>query len=105
MAINKVSAEEQSAARIIFGMASADPGLRLVQCVLGLLELLPLILLFVDYRRRSEIHKPLIYLVVLAVVIFVLSNRIVPITLGLAFCSPFAVLIYAFLARSKRRRS
>ena len=70
----------------------------------GLLGLLPFILLFVDYRKRGEIHKPFVYLAVFGVTIGVLLPFLLDLLgLWLALIAPFAVMGYALLARSPKR--
>ena len=67
-------------------MDGSSPARGIVGLVGGVLGLLPFILLFVDYRKRGEIHKPLVYLAVFGITI-----------------APWAVLVHALLVRSAKR--
>ena len=62
--------------------------------------LLPLVLLFIDYRKRGQIHKPLIYLAVFAFSIAIALPLLLKMFgIWLALIAPFAVMIYVLLAR------
>lgn len=75
-----------------------------VMLVGGVIGLLPLVLLFSDYRRRHEIHKPFIYIAVFGFsVAVVLPFLLHAFGLWLALMAPVAVLGYALLARSAQR--
>ncbi|MBP7408430.1 MAG: hypothetical protein KA941_06685 [Flavobacteriales bacterium] len=85
-------------------MDGSGPARGIVGLVGGVLGLLPFILLFVDYRKRGEIHKPLVYLAVFGITMAV----VLPFLLGLfgiwlALIAPCAVLVYALLVRSAKR--
>lgn len=67
----------------------------------GVLGCAPLLLLFIDYRKRREIHKPFIYLAVFGFTIaFALPLLLKAFGLWLALITPFAVMGYVLLARS-----
>lgn len=71
-----------------------------------LLSSTPIILLFIDYRKRKEIHKPFIYLAVFGFTIaIVLPFLLKSFGIWLALMAPFAVMGYVvFLSnRSKQR--
>ena len=86
-------------------MGSAGPLMSIVMLLAGVIGLLPLILLFIDYRRRHEIHKPFIYLAAFGFsVAVVLPFLLHAFGLWLALMAPLAVMGYAFLTRSARRR-
>ncbi len=66
--------------------------------------MLPFILLFVDYRKRGEIHKPLVYLAVFGITMAVVLPFLLDLFgIWLALIAPFAVLVYALLVRSAKR--
>lgn len=77
----------------------------IVMLVGGAIGLLPLILLFIDYRRRNEIHKPFIYLAAFGFsVAIVLPLLLHAFGIWLALIAPFAVMGYALLMSSAQRK-
>ena len=68
------------------------------------LGLLPFILLFVDYRKRREIHKPLIYLAAFSFTIAVLLPIVLK-SLGIwiVLAVPLALFIMVVATRKARR--
>lgn len=68
--------------------------------VLTIPGLIPLFLLFVDYRKRKQIHKPFIYLVIF-VASWILLATVLLDALGiwLALIAPFAVFGYVAIMR------
>lgn len=78
----------------------SDPVLSLLVSLLGLSGLLPLALLFVDYRKRRHIHKPFIYLFIF-VGFWVLLATVLLKQLGLwlALIAPFALFGYVAAMR------
>lgn len=82
-------------------MVGSGLAMGVVALVGGILGLLPFILLFVDYRKRREIHKPLVYLAVFGFTLAVLLPFLLDLFgIWLALIAPFAVMGYALLARS-----
>ncbi len=81
-------------------MNEVSLGLSVVIGVAALLGAAPMFLLFVDYRKRKEIHKPFIYLAVFGFTIaFVLPFLLKAFGIWLALLAPVVVLAYALLAR------
>lgn len=80
--------------------------MRIAAELAGFSGILPLALLFWEYRRRKHIHKPLIYLAVFILSIAVLLPLLLHIFgLWLALMAPVAVFAYAFAVRGIRRRN
>lgn len=67
----------------------------------GLIGCIPLILLFIDYRRRKEVHKPIIYLAVFGFTIAIALPLLLK-TFGtwLALMTPFALIAYVVMTRT-----
>lgn len=70
-----------------------------------LIGCIPLALLFVDYRRKREIHKPLIFLVAFIFTFVVLLPSLMrAFGLWLALIAPVVVMSYAWLAKAPAGR-
>lgn len=62
--------------------------------------MIPLVLLFVDYRKRKQIHKPLIYVLVFIASWVLLAKVLLDaLHIWLALIAPFAVFGYVALMR------
>lgn len=86
------------------GNEGAMPGL--FAGIGALLGLLPFILLFIDYRKRKEVHKPLIYLAVFGFTMAIaLPFLLKSFGIWLALMAPLAVMGYVAVLsiRSKQR--
>lgn len=67
---------------------------------------IPLVLLFVDYRKRGEIHKPFIYLAAFGFTFTVLLPFLLKaFGLWLALIAPFAILAVVLASGIKRPRT
>jgi len=78
----------------------SDPMFWSLVMVLTIPGMLPLALLFVDYRKRRQIHKPFIYLLVFFAS-WILLAKVLLDALGiwLALIAPFAVFGYVAIMR------
>ena len=70
----------------------------------GVIGALPLILLFIDYRKRKEIHIPFIYLAVFGFTIAMLPFLLKVFGLWLALMAPLDLFVVLGI-RSMMRRS
>jgi hypothetical protein len=62
--------------------------------------MIPLVLLFVDFRKRKQIHKPLIYVLVFIASWILLAKMLLDaLHIWLALIAPFAVFGYVALMR------
>lgn len=79
---------------------SYDPMFWSLVLVLTVPGLIPLLLLFVDYRKRKQIHKPFIYVLVFFAS-WILLAKVLLDALGiwLALIAPFAVFGYVAIMR------
>lgn len=76
------------------------PFQKLMLAALSGATLVPLVLLFVDYRKRKQIHKPLIYVLVFIASWVLLAKVLLDaLHIWLALIAPFAVFGYAALMR------
>ena len=88
----------------IGAMGNAGPLMGIVLVVGGIIGLLPIIMLFIDYRKRGQIHKPFIYLAVFGLTTAVLLPALLHLFgIWLALIAPFAVMGYVLLARSSSK--
>ncbi len=89
----------------IGAMGSAGPLVGIVTVVGGIIGLLPIILLFIDYRKRKQIHKPFIFLAVFGFTTAVLLPFLLKVFgLWLALLAPFAVMGYVGIVALNKPR-
>lgn len=85
-------------------MDASGLAIGIVVLVGGVLGLLPFVLLFVDYRKRGQLHIPLVYVAVFGITMALLLPFLLDLFgIWLALIAPFVVLGYALLARSPKR--
>ncbi len=78
----------------------------LLQLLIALLGLAPFIGLFLDYHKRSNIHKAVLFIMALFVTIGTIAwlgrSHYWALLLGMSFATPMLVFLYVLVARSRK---
>ena len=87
-------------------MAATNYGMMVAAVIGSVLGSMPLILPFVDYRKRGQLHKPLIHLAVFGLTFAgLLPYRLEASGLWLALIAPFVILGVVLPSRIRHPRT